>query len=87
MPSLPVVCVACHRTYKSAVVSRPFPWDHIDGHCPECTAELDLRLFGGRPIAATFGPVYCACGRQLVSPAQHVAGRCEFCEVGEAVHV
>lgn len=52
MPLLPVVCVACRRTYERIVVSRPFPWDHIDGYCPVCAAALDLRLFGGRrPVA------------------------------------
>ena len=46
MPELPVVCVHCQREYKRVEMSRPFPWDHVDGYCPECTEKLDARLFG-----------------------------------------
>jgi hypothetical protein len=49
MSELPVVCVHCQRAYKRVEMSRPFPWDHTDGYCPECTEKLDARLFGGRP--------------------------------------
>jgi hypothetical protein len=47
MPELPVVCVHCQRAYERVEMSRPFPWDHVDGYCPECTEKLDARLFGG----------------------------------------
>lgn len=53
------------------------------GLCVSCQgrilAEISPRGYSITEIE--IDPRYCLCGRQLVTPKQLIAGRCEFCTV------
>ena len=35
----------------------------------------------GSVLVFTVGKRWCKCGRELITPAQLVSGRCEYCEI------
>ena len=47
MPSLPVVCLVCHKVIRTIEVSRELrPNDSSSGICDDCLGPVHVTLFG-----------------------------------------
>jgi hypothetical protein len=65
------LCVSCQAKLVAETAPRGYP-------------VADCEVPAG-PAAVTFDKVYCACGRELITPIQILTRRCECCAAGVTV--